>query len=290
MAEPQSQRDALFVVYAHSRPGVLAKLAGVFYRRGLDIRTLTVGATHEPELAKIVLRVAAAEAELQRIAAAIGNQVDVLRVEVADLDGRGAQELCLVRVAARGAERDAVRAAVRPSVRLCAMEKRTAWSSKWSARRHGSSSFWPPRPLHRARHQPHRTDDVAGFRLAEPARGVISAGHVCGPEVSMTTFDDIWTHGVDQARESLRERNPDAAALARRIRQPSFPAALALLADPHRPLRAAGRSSCAPPPRRPPIRTRRGRPVSAPATSRRSWASCSCAERRPPTLAARTLR
>jgi acetolactate synthase-1/3 small subunit len=114
MAEPQSQRDALFVVYAHSRPGVLAKLAGVFYRRGLDIRTLTVGATHEPELAKIVLRVAAAEAELQRIAAAIGNQVDVLRVEVADLDGRGAQELCLVRVAARGAERDAVRAAVRP--------------------------------------------------------------------------------------------------------------------------------------------------------------------------------
>ena len=113
MADHQSG-DAIFIVYAHSRPGVLAKLAGVFYRRGLDIRTLTVGATREPEMSKIVLRVAGSQPELQRIAAAIGNLVDVLSVEVADLDARGAQELCLVRVAARGAERDAVLAAVRP--------------------------------------------------------------------------------------------------------------------------------------------------------------------------------
>jgi acetolactate synthase I/III small subunit len=114
MADHRSQRDALFVVYAHSRPGVLAKLAGAFYRRGLDIRTLTVGATREPELAKIVLRVVGSEAELQRIAAAIGNLVDVLAVELADLAARGARELCLVRVATRGAERDAVLQAVRP--------------------------------------------------------------------------------------------------------------------------------------------------------------------------------
>lgn len=113
MAERQSQRDALFVVYAHSRPGVLAKLAGVFYRRGLDIRTLTVGATREPELSKIVLRVAGSEAELQRIAAAIGNLIDVLSVEVADLAARRAHELCLVRVATDGAERRAVLQAAR---------------------------------------------------------------------------------------------------------------------------------------------------------------------------------
>lgn len=114
MPDRQNRRDAVFMVYAHSRPGVLAKLAGVFYRRGLDIRTLTVGATREPELSKIVLRVAGAEAELQRIAAAIGNLVDVLSVELHDLAACDAQELCLVRVAARGAERDAVLEAVRP--------------------------------------------------------------------------------------------------------------------------------------------------------------------------------
>lgn len=108
MAEPHGQRDTLFVVYAHSRPGVLAKLAGMFYRRGLDIRTLTVGATHEPELSKIVLRVAGSDGELQRIAAAIGNLVDVLSVELADLAARGARELCLVRVATDGAVHSAL--------------------------------------------------------------------------------------------------------------------------------------------------------------------------------------
>lgn len=108
MAERPGQCDALFVIYAHSRPGVLAKLAGAFYRRGLDIRSLTVGATREPQLAKIVLRVAGSAAELHRIAAAIGNLVDVLSVEVADLAGRGAQELCLVRVATDGAAGSAV--------------------------------------------------------------------------------------------------------------------------------------------------------------------------------------
>jgi acetolactate synthase I/III small subunit len=100
MTDPALPSDALLVIYAHSQPGVLAKIASVFYRRGLNIRTLTVGTTHEAELSKIVARVTAPLAELERVAAAIRNLIDVLSVELSELAAGCAHELCLVRVAA----------------------------------------------------------------------------------------------------------------------------------------------------------------------------------------------
>lgn len=46
-----------------------------------------------------------------------------------------------------------------------------------------------------------------------------------------STFDTLWTNGLNDARQALIGRNPAAAGLATRLRQPSFPAALALLTD-----------------------------------------------------------
>jgi len=116
MAEAQiTEIDVILVLYVHNRPGVLAKIASLFYRRGLNIRTLTVGTTHEVELSKIVVRVAGPEAELRRLVPALGNLVDVLSVELADAAAVRAQELCLVRVAAADrAQRDALLAAAGP--------------------------------------------------------------------------------------------------------------------------------------------------------------------------------
>lgn len=110
-----TQIDVILVLYVHNRPGVLAKIASLFYRRGLNIRTLTVGTTHEAELSKIVVRVAGPEAELRRLVPALGNLVDVLSVELSDAAAVRAQELCLVRVAVAGrAQRDALLAAAAP--------------------------------------------------------------------------------------------------------------------------------------------------------------------------------
>ena len=109
MTDVDAATDAVLVIYAHSRPGVLAKIASLFYRRALNIRTLTVGTTHEAELSKIVIRVGGAGAELERVAAAIGNLVDVLSIELSALAALRAQELCLVRV---GAAEEAARAAL----------------------------------------------------------------------------------------------------------------------------------------------------------------------------------
>jgi acetolactate synthase-1/3 small subunit len=115
MAEAGSAADVALIIYVHSRPGVLAKIASMFYRRGVNIRTLTVGTTHEAELSKIVVRVVGLHPALERVALSIGNLVDVLAVELCDLTTVRAHELCLVRVAVPGgAGRDTVLAAAAP--------------------------------------------------------------------------------------------------------------------------------------------------------------------------------
>jgi acetolactate synthase I/III small subunit len=99
MTDREHQADVLLVIYVHSRPGVLAKIASMFYRRGLNIRTLTVGDGREPELAKITMRVEGPRPELERLVPALANLIDVLTVDMKALVEARAHELCLVRVA-----------------------------------------------------------------------------------------------------------------------------------------------------------------------------------------------
>ncbi len=87
MAEPRPDADVAFVIYVHNLPGALARIASIFHRRALNIETLTVGTTREPELSKMVVRVAGMRAELERVAAAISNLIDVLSVELSDSGG-----------------------------------------------------------------------------------------------------------------------------------------------------------------------------------------------------------
>ena len=72
----------LFAIRVHNRPGVLAKIAGAFHRRDLNIRTLTVVESDEPELSDMTIGVSAPRAALERIGLAIANLVDVVSVEL----------------------------------------------------------------------------------------------------------------------------------------------------------------------------------------------------------------
>jgi len=82
MTEGEERADVVFVICAHRRRGVLARIAGTFDRRGLAVRTLTAGTTPETELAEIVVGVDGPCAEPERVAAALRNLVDVLSVEL----------------------------------------------------------------------------------------------------------------------------------------------------------------------------------------------------------------
>lgn len=77
MSEPSDMR---FAIHVHNRPGVLAKIAAAFHRRGLNIRTLTVAETAEPEFSTMAIGVSAGRDELERVALAIANFVDVISV------------------------------------------------------------------------------------------------------------------------------------------------------------------------------------------------------------------
>ncbi len=78
------ERDGLFAIRVHNRPGVLAKIAGAFHRRGMNIRTLTVVESGEAELSNMTVGVTAPADALQRVGLAIANLVDVVAIELRD--------------------------------------------------------------------------------------------------------------------------------------------------------------------------------------------------------------
>lgn len=75
--------DTVLIALVHDRPGVLAKIAGACYRRGLNIAALNVAPTGEAERSRLVAHIGGARSEVQRLGAAIENLVDVLSVEIA---------------------------------------------------------------------------------------------------------------------------------------------------------------------------------------------------------------
>jgi len=84
LSEPVSDACTVeLTALVHDRPGVLARIANVFYRRGINIVTLDVGPSHVAEHAALRARVGAPSAEVERVAHALRNLVDVVSVEVA---------------------------------------------------------------------------------------------------------------------------------------------------------------------------------------------------------------
>ena len=89
----------IIVAYVHDRPGVLTKIASIFYRRGMNILTMTVGRTTADEVSKIVFRVSGESQELHRLVLSVDNLIDVISVNIHPDTAATARELCLVRLA-----------------------------------------------------------------------------------------------------------------------------------------------------------------------------------------------
>lgn len=93
--------ERIFVAWVSDRPGVLTRIASVFFRRSINIMSLNVAGTHLPDVSKMVIRAAGSERELERVCLQISRLVDTLRVDVLSPEDAILDELCFVRVQVR---------------------------------------------------------------------------------------------------------------------------------------------------------------------------------------------
>jgi len=63
-----------------NNPGVLAKVAGLFSRRGFNIDSLAVGVTNDPNVSRMTILTEGDDSTVEQIARQLGKLVDVIKV------------------------------------------------------------------------------------------------------------------------------------------------------------------------------------------------------------------
>ncbi|MCP4606533.1 MAG: acetolactate synthase small subunit [Proteobacteria bacterium] len=86
-------------IMVRNKPGVLTKIAGMFYRRDYNIQTLTVGKMHTAGLSKILISVPVDDRDIELLRRQIENLVDVKWAHLMDRNQSIMMEVCLIRFA-----------------------------------------------------------------------------------------------------------------------------------------------------------------------------------------------
>ncbi|MCK2242285.1 MULTISPECIES: acetolactate synthase small subunit [unclassified Crossiella] len=95
-------------VLVENKPGVLARVAGLFSRRGFNIESLAVGPTEHPEVSRMTIVVAVELLPLEQVTKQLNKLVNVIKI--VELDGATSvrRELLLVKVRADATVRSQV--------------------------------------------------------------------------------------------------------------------------------------------------------------------------------------
>jgi acetolactate synthase-1/3 small subunit len=99
-------------VLVENKPGVLARIAGLFSRRGFNIDSLAVGPTEHPEISRMTIVVNVEGSPLEQVTKQLNKLVEVIKI--VELEDRESieRELLLVKIKAdvetRGQVLDAV--------------------------------------------------------------------------------------------------------------------------------------------------------------------------------------
>lgn len=86
-------------VLVENKPGVLARVAGLFSRRGFNIDSLAVGPTEHPDTSRITIATDVDDAVLEQLTKQLNKLVEVLKIVELDPDSIRS-ELILVKVRA----------------------------------------------------------------------------------------------------------------------------------------------------------------------------------------------
>ncbi|MEK7475614.1 MAG: acetolactate synthase small subunit [Candidatus Coatesbacteria bacterium] len=89
-------------VLVENKPGVLARVSGLFASRGFNIESLAVGETEDPTVSRMTIVSSGEDATIEQIAKQLNKLVDVIKVNDLTAERFVERELFLVRVAAEG--------------------------------------------------------------------------------------------------------------------------------------------------------------------------------------------
>jgi acetolactate synthase I/III small subunit len=95
-------------VLVENKPGVLARIAGLFSRRGYNIDSLAVGPTEHPEISRMTVVVDLEDSPLEQVTKQLNKLIEVLKVVELDATASVQRELLLVKVRADLANRSHV--------------------------------------------------------------------------------------------------------------------------------------------------------------------------------------
>ena len=87
-------------VLVENKPGVLARVASLFSRRGFNIDSLAVGPTEHPEISRMTIVVNVEELPLEQVTKQLNKLVNVIKIVELDPAAAVQRELLLVKVKA----------------------------------------------------------------------------------------------------------------------------------------------------------------------------------------------
>ena len=87
-------------VLVENKPGVLARIAALFSRRGFNIDSLAVGPTEHPEISRMTIVVGVEDWPLEQVTKQLNKLVSVIKIVELDPESSVQRELLLVKVRA----------------------------------------------------------------------------------------------------------------------------------------------------------------------------------------------
>ena len=99
-------------VLVEDKPGVLARVAALFSRRGFNIQSLAVGATEQKNLSRMTIVVAVEDLPLEQVSKQLHKLINVIKIVEQENENSVSRELALIKVRADASTRGEVIEAV----------------------------------------------------------------------------------------------------------------------------------------------------------------------------------
>jgi acetolactate synthase I/III small subunit len=87
-------------VLVEDKPGVLARVASLFSRRGFNIESLAVGPTEVPEISRMTIVVSVDRLPLEQVTKQLNKLINVIKIVELETDNSVQREIMLVKVKA----------------------------------------------------------------------------------------------------------------------------------------------------------------------------------------------